>query len=146
MTIDPAAVDDVSPRETWTRLKADRESILVDVRTRAEWVLVGLPDLAEIGKQVATIEWQTFPEGRVDPGFADRLASELEAAGVAKEAELFFVCRSGARSKAAALAMTEKGFTRCHNVADGFEGPPDGNRQRGRVAGWKASGLPWVQS
>lgn len=146
MTINPAAVDDVSPRETWTRLEADGASILVDVRTRAEWVLVGLPDLAEIGKQVAKIEWQSFPEGRVDPGFADRLAAELEAAGVAKETELFFICRSGARSKAAALAMTEKGFTRCHNVADGFEGPPDGNRQRGRVAGWKASGLPWVQS
>jgi hypothetical protein len=30
-------------------------------------------------------------------------------------------------------------------VAEGFEGPPDANRHRGKVAGWKAAGLPWVQ-
>lgn len=146
LTSGPVAIEDVSPQQTWSRLKADGASLLIDVRTRAEWALVGLPDLAEIGKQVAKIEWQTFPEGRVDPVFADRLAAELEASGVTKETEIFFICRSGARSKSAAHAMAEKGFSRCRNVADGFEGPPDGNRQRGKVAGWKAAGLPWVQS
>lgn len=146
MGVEPDAIPDVSPEETWARLKADGSANLIDVRSRAEWTLVGLPDLAEIGKQVARIEWQTFPDGWVDPGFADRLASELEASGATKETSLFFICRSGVRSRLAARAMAEKGFTQCHNVADGFEGPLDGSRQRGRLAGWKAAGLPWVQS
>lgn len=146
MTIEPVAIADVSPQHTWAQLKADGRAILIDVRTRAEWTLVGLPDLAEIGKQVMRMEWQTFPDGWVDPGFAERLANDLIASGVTKETDLFFICRSGVRSRAAARAMTEKGFTRCHNVADGFEGPLDGNRQRGRLAGWKAAGLPWMQS
>jgi hypothetical protein len=45
----------------------------------------------------------------------------------------------------AAEAMTNAGYRRCRNVADGFEGPLDANRHRGRVAGWKAAGLAWVQ-
>jgi rhodanese-related sulfurtransferase len=55
------------------------------------------------------------------------------------------LCRSGARSRAAAEAMTALGYQRCYNVADGFEGPHDGERHRGQLAGWKASGLPWTQ-
>ncbi len=30
-------------------------------------------------------------------------------------------------------------------VEGGFEGPLDENNHRGRVEGWKARGLPWVQ-
>ena len=40
--------------------------------------------------------------------------------------------------------MTEQGFGPCYNVAGGFEGPPDGDRHRGTVGGWKAAGLPTV--
>jgi len=32
-----------------------------------------------------------------------------------------------------------------YNVADGFEGNPDGSGHRGQIAGWKASGLSWRQ-
>ena len=41
--------------------------------------------------------------------------------------------------------MAAAGFTRCRNVADGFEGPLDPNRHRGQLGGWKAKGLPWAQ-
>jgi rhodanese-related sulfurtransferase len=131
--------------EAWARLKDDAGSVLVDVRTRAEWAFVGLPDLAEIGKRVLTVEWQTFPDSRVDPAFVQRLAEVLEANGVAKDSELFFLCRSGGRSRSAAEAMSAAGYSRCRNVAEGFEGPLDAGRHRGQVAGWKAAGLPWVQ-
>ena len=140
-----AHVEDVPVKEVWVRLKGDPGSILIDVRTRAEWAFVGLPDLAEIGKRVLTVEWQTFPDNRVDPGFTGRLAELLNTAGVDKDAELFFICRSGGRSRLAAEAMQAAGFARCRNVAEGFEGPLDASRHRGRVAGWKAAGLPWVQ-
>lgn len=138
-------IDNVTVLDVWERLKGDRESVLIDCRTRAEWAFVGLPDLSGIGKQVWTIEWQTFPDNRINPEFAVRLSEALEAAGVEKEAELFFICRSGGRSRMAAQVMAEAGYTRCRNVAEGFEGPLDAFRHRGGASGWKVAGLPWVQ-
>lgn len=138
------SVDDVPAAQTWARLESDEASILIDVRTRAEWMFVGVPDLSPIGRQVVTLEWQTL-DGQIDPRFVDRLSSLLDQAGRTKDTQLFFICRSGARSRAAAEAMASAGFGQCHNVADGFEGPLDDSRHRGRVAGWKAAGLPWAQ-
>jgi rhodanese-related sulfurtransferase len=142
---DGVEIEDVPAEDVWVRLKDDEDAVLIDVRTRAEWTFVGLPDLSTLDKRVMAIEWQTFPDSQVDPGFTDRLGGLLEGAGVGKDAELFFLCRSGARSRAAAGAMADVGYTRCRNVKDGFEGPLDANRKRGQVAGWKAAGLPWRQ-
>lgn len=143
--VETVKIEDVPAEETWARLKADAEAVLIDVRTRAEWTFVGLPDLGALGKRVLTLEWQTFPDNRVDPEFVGKLCGLLEGAGVSKDTELFFLCRSGARSRAAAAAMAEAGYTKARNVADGFEGPLDAAQRRGQVAGWKAAGLPWRQ-
>lgn len=142
---DTVKIEDVPVDETWARLTADKGSVLVDVRTRAEWAFVGLPDLSTLNKRVITVEWLTFPDNRINPEFVERLNGLLEGAGVAKDAEVFFVCRSGARSRSAAAAMADAGYTRCRNVAEGFEGPLDPDQRRGQVAGWKAAGLPWRQ-
>ena len=136
---------DVDVREVWKRLTEDPSALLIDVRTSAEWAYVGQPELSSIGKRPILIEWQTFPDNRVDPAFVDTLSEKLAAAGADKQAELFFICRSGARSKMAAQAMAAAGFVACRNVADGFEGPLDASRHRGQAAGWKAAGLPWAQ-
>lgn len=138
-------IEDVPVSETWERLSADPRAVLIDVRTRAEWAFVGLPDLSGLGKRVLTQEWQTFPDSRVDPAFAQRLEETLEQTGTAKDDEIFFICRSGGRSRMAAEALSAVGFRRCRNVAEGFEGPLDANRHRGQTAGWKAARLPWVQ-
>ena len=143
---DEKAVDDVDVETTWQGLVSRPKSQLIDVRTRAEWSYVGLPDLGSIGKRPVLVEWQTFPDQAVDPRFIERLAGELKALGVEKDDELFFICRSGGRSLAAANAMAELGYRACHNVAGGFEGPLDDDRHRGSVLGWKAAGLPWLQS
>jgi len=74
-----------------------------------------------------------------NPRFGDQLAH------LPRDAAILFLCRSGARSRAAAIAMTELGFARCYNIAGGFEGDLDGERHRG-VGGWKAAGLPWRQN
>jgi rhodanese-related sulfurtransferase len=140
------AVDDVDVETTWQGLVSRPKSQLIDVRTRAEWTYVGLPDLGSIGKRPVLVEWQTFPDQAVDIRFAERLASELKALGVEKGDDLYFICRSGGRSLAAAEAMAELGYRACHNVAGGFEGPLDDDRHRGSVSGWKAVGLPWLQS
>ncbi len=139
-------IDDVPVRMSWDRLVADATAVLVDVRTKAEWSYVGIPDLSSVGKKPILVEWQTFPAGQVDPQFAAKLDGQLTAAGVAKDHEIFFLCRSGGRSKSAATVMAAMGYSRCRNVADGFEGPLDPWRHRGAAGGWKAAGLPWIQT
>jgi len=134
-------VEDVSPTQTWEVLQADPKAQLVDVRTDAEWNFVGVPDLNAAGKQTLLIPWQVYPTMQRNPSFADN----LRQAGVTADHSLYFICRSGARSMAAAQAAQAAGFPHAFNVADGFEGPPDGDGHRGQMAGWKAEGLPWRQ-
>ncbi len=131
---------DVSPAAAWSALTDGSRSVLVDVRTQAEWSYVGVPDLGPAGKQLVLVEWQTYPDGTINPDFVDQLA----AAGVEQDQPVYFLCRSGVRSIAAAEAATRGGWTAAYNVLDGFEGPPDGQRHRA-VSGWKVDGLPWVQ-
>jgi rhodanese-related sulfurtransferase len=131
---------DVTPAEAWAVLADDPGAILVDVRTAAEWSYVGLPDLRRLGKEVVRIEWQTYPSGAVNATFVE----ELEAAGVARQAPVYFLCRSGVRSVAAAEAATAAGWQLSLNVLEGFEGPHDAQHHRS-VSGWKVAGLPWVQ-
>lgn len=131
---------DVPPQEAYAALESDPAAVLVDVRTSAEWSYVGLPDLTGLGKRVLPVEWQRFPDGSVNEGFLD----ELRDAGVTEGAPIYFLCRSGVRSAAAAAAATRAGLGPAYNVTDGFEGPLDGQGHRS-VAGWKVAGLPWRQ-
>lgn len=139
-------IPDVSPQDAWQRLVENVEAQLIDVRTEAEWVFVGVPDLGSLNKRTVHAQWSSFPAQTVDPSFVEQLGAALDVAGLGQETELFFLCRSGVRSLAAARVMSEAGFVRCHNVTDGFEGPKDDALHRGRIGGWKASGLPWSQS
>ena len=133
---------DLSATDTYRLLTDDPEAVLVDVRTHAEWAYVGLPDLAALNKKAATVQWSTYPDGAPNRAFLD----ELAAVGIGKDTPVAFLCRSGARSVAAATAATSAGYTAAYNVSDGFEGPPDATGHRGGQGGWKAAGLPWRQS
>jgi rhodanese-related sulfurtransferase len=134
-------VENVSPDATWQALQQDPAAVLVDVRTDAEWTYVGLPDLSAAGKRPVLIPWQIFPAMAVNAGFMQA----VREAGLTPDHRLYFLCRSGVRSLAAAQAAQAEGFAHAYNIADGFEGPVDQAGHRGQVAGWKASGLPWVQ-
>jgi rhodanese-related sulfurtransferase len=136
---------DVSAEAAWQTLAADAEATLIDVRTVAEWHYVGVPSLESIGKAPIFAEWQSFG-GRPVPDFVPLLAAELEQRGISKDAPLIFICRSGARSRSAAIAMTAAGFTNCFNVGPGFEGPIDPQGHRNSLSGWRVSGLPWSQT
>lgn len=138
-------VEDVSVAEVWKRLQSDPTAVLIDVRSRSEWTFVGLPDLSALGKSVLTIEWQMFPENQINPEFGDRLKADLERLKAREDSTLFFICRSGGRSRMAAELAAASGYRSCFNVAEGFEGSLDGNGHRGTVSGWKAAGLPWQQ-
>jgi len=132
---------DITPVEAWQRLSNEARATLIDVRTQAEWMYVGVPDLASLDRQPLLISWQLFPAMNRNEAFAQ----QLEAQGVKRDDSLLFLCRSGVRSRAAAELMTSLGFTHSYNVSDGFEGPLDEGRHRGATLGWKASGLPWIQ-
>jgi rhodanese-related sulfurtransferase len=136
---------DIDVTVAWELLKSDPKAQLIDVRTAAEWTYVGLPDISDLGREVHTIEWQTFPSGAINPEFAAVTAGEMKRQGISPETPLLFLCRSGARSKSAAMAMARAGYTRAYNVAGGFEGNLDSEGHRGGVNGWKAAGLPWRQ-
>jgi rhodanese-related sulfurtransferase len=132
---------DISAAEAWERLKSNPKVQLVDVRTAAEWNFVGLPDLSTLGRQVHCVEWQAFPTGARNPGFVTEAGQTLDD----KDAPVLLLCRSGARSRAAAIALTAAGFGQAFNIAGGFEGDPDEEGHRGNRNGWKAANLPWRQ-
>src|SRR5262249_53458083 len=134
-------VENVPPVRVWEALQRDPKAQLVDVRTDAEWNFVGLPDLSSAGKQVVPIQWQGCPAMGRSSAFTD----QLQEAGFTPDHHIYFICRSGQRSLAAAQAAQAAGFPHAYNVAEGFEGAVDGNGHRGVAAGWKANGLPWRQ-
>ena len=123
------------PTEALTFLQENSDARLVDVRSKAEWSWVGrIPGAVEI-------EWLVFPSMQANPDFLGHLSLK-----VPKESPVMFICRSGVRSNQAAIAALESGYLNCFNVLEGFEGDKDSNGHRGVQGGWKAAGLPWVQS
>jgi rhodanese-related sulfurtransferase len=129
---------DVSPAEAYQRLLNNPSAVLIDVRTQPEWVFVGVPAV----ERLIRLSWQVFPSMQVNAGFV----GEVEQLGLSKDTEILCICRSGARSAAAASALAQAGYGNTWNVAEGFEGNKDAAGHRGTLGGWKAAGLPWVQS
>lgn len=132
---------DVTPQTTWEALAKNPSARLIDVRTQPEWSFVGIPDLSSLGKKVILTAWQVYPNMAVDPEFVGKVKTQLGE----QPGPLYFLCRSGARSRAAAIAMTEAGLGPCFNVSGGFEGDKDAASHRGQANGWKFAGLPWAQ-
>ncbi len=132
---------DATPEETWQILTENPDAVLIDVRTEAEWSFVGIPDLVAIGKKTKLVAIQYFPAMEVNPEFA----KQAEDTGIKKDAPVLFICRSGQRSRNAAIILTQRGYERSYNVAEGFEGALNGDCHRGDSGGWKFRGLPWVQ-
>lgn len=147
----PARAADIGladPQTAWADLAASDDALLIDVRTKAEWTFVGAPDLSRAAARLALIEWSRFPTMAPNPDFLADASAAVTETGAAR---VYFICRSGARSAAAAQALQAHlaGAARpvaCFNVIEGFEGDLDPSGRRGVVAGWKARGLPWRQT
>ncbi|MEO7053396.1 MAG: rhodanese-like domain-containing protein [Rhizomicrobium sp.] len=137
---------DLGSAEAWEMMAQDPAVQLIDVRTIAEWNFVGLPDLSSLQRRVHCIEWQGYPTMQPNPNFAADATEALQACGADSRTPILFLCRSGARSRAAAMAMTRAGFEKAFNIAGGFEGDLDTEGHRGEASGWKATGLPWRQT
>ena len=125
---------EVTPAEAWTLMQNAPGTVLVDVRTHAEWVWVGrVPNAVEI-------EWMHWPERTTNANFQQQLEAQVD-----KEALVLFLCRSAQRSHHAAMLAMQNGYTQCYNILEGFEGDTDHQKeQRGGVNGWRAAHLPWT--
>lgn len=138
----------VTPSEAWDLLKQDERSVLVDVRTVAEWTFVGVPDLSSLSRETIFVEWAQWPGMSPNVRFVEDLTEKL--AGW-QATTFLFLCRSGVRSLAAAEAVSQaysaKGLdVGCINVSTGFEGDLSSDKHRGGIGGWKVEGLPWRQA
>lgn len=139
MTDGAGHAGDVSPEKAADILKGTPGAVLIDVRTGPEWDNVGIPDPNTLPVKPIFLEWLLPPAMTPNPDFTDRLQAELAARGATASTPLLFLCRSGARSSAAATAATGLGFEHCHNIEGGFEGSPGLG-----LPGWKQAGLPWT--
>ena len=134
-------IKNISSRECFEKLSIEVNSQLIDVRTKPEWIYVGVPDLSSINKKVIFVSWQVYPEMGTNKFFENQI---LES-NIKKDDNLYFICRSGQRSHDAAKFLDSRSFSNCFNVIDGFEGNLNHERQRASIDGWQFNKLPWKQ-
>ncbi len=138
--VSPAAAKpvDVTSRGGLEKFSANATTaVLIDVRTRAEWNYVGVPDLAGSTRSRAWSNGRSSRACRSILSSSARFRRRLTD----KTVPLLFLCRSGVRSVAAAKAMSAAGYSTCLNVADGFEGPLDAQGKRGATEDGRQRGF-----
>ncbi|MBE9528066.1 MAG: rhodanese-like domain-containing protein [Proteobacteria bacterium] len=111
------------------------DTFIVDVRTVAEYIFVGHPDLPN---GVANIPLKFFPSWETNREFVPQVAARYK-----KSDTLIIICRSGGRAKAAATVLNIAGFDRTLYMTDSFEGALDEAGHR-TVSGWKVNDLPYT--
>lgn len=120
-----ADIPQVTNDAAWQLLVDHDDAVLIDVRTPTEWRAVGVPNTDELGRPARFVTW-TDESGEHNPQFAATATD-----GVDPDAPILLLCRSGARSNAAAELLSSMGYTHVMNVVGGFECPQDPG------AGWK---------
>ena len=158
---------DILSIEAYDMLNTVPNTYLIDVRTRAEYQLVGHAPMAylfpylfftdKISKNGETWEYKFTKKNKA---FLDEISKKFQ-----KTNNLLIICRDGERSIVAAKDLIKNGFKNVYNVKDGFEGPlfpsfedenrhkfyrqlalrnkiPDYNHRR--FYGWQWWGLPWT--
>ena len=132
-------------------LKDPQHTILVDVRTRPEYQLVGHPEGAyNVPVRFWSIQFGGKGYAEVDnPDFEKDLLAQFDP----KTDTLLLMCRSGNRSCSAANLEVKAGFSedKVYNVMGGFEGDRVKNKNSAyngqrKLGGWRNEGLPWTYS
>ena len=141
---------DLTPSESFEKVQADpQNTVLIDVRTRAEYVFVGHP----VGAYNLPVKYFDAPVGK--PGnkmvLNENFAKELAAKFDKEKTTFIFMCRSGGRSVDALNICVEAGYKadKLFNMVGGFEGGKIKNKNsaydgKRALGGWKNEGLPWT--
>ena len=118
-------IKNISAENCYSTIKENKDAYLVDVRTPYEWETFGRVDEDSFDAQYLELTLIN-EDGDENTNFLDQFNSY----GILKNSEIYFICKSGARSMHAALILESNGYQNLYNVEDGF------------VIGWKPSGLP----
>jgi len=158
---------DILSIEAYDMLNTVPNTYLIDVRTRAEYQLIGHPPMAYLfpyffftNKPTKKGENWTYQFNDKNKSFVQEISKKFQ-----KTNNLLILCRDGARSILAAKELIKNGFKNVYNVKDGFEGPlfpyfQDENKHKfyrqlakrnkipaynhRRFYGWQWWGLPWT--
>lgn len=164
MAIEPAKVPDEKRSAAGLHLTAVEAAamkratpskvLFIDVRSRAEAMLLGMPTLADHLVPVldfpAKWEWSA-DQGeylqQANPHFVQDIEKRLAKAGLSKDDPVILICRSGLRSNSAAGLLSLYGFKKAYTVIDGYEGDEaktGAHAGQRTVNGWKNANLPWT--
>ena len=118
-------IKNISAENCYSTIKENKDVYLVDVRTPYERETFGRVDEDSFDAQY--IELTLINEEGVEN---INFLNQFNSNGISKNSEIYFICKSGARSMHAALILESNGYQNLYNVEDGF------------VIGWKPIGLP----
>lgn len=119
-----AAAEEIDVRTAHERVKAG-ETVLIDVRTPAEWAATGVPE----GAQRITIF-----DAQGSGGFVEKALAALDGD---PDRPVALICRSGNRSRAATRLLRKNGFGQVTDVRGGMAGTPAES-----ALGWVEADLP----
>ena len=108
-------VIDINAKDSFFKLRRIKNSHLIDVRTPLEWNTTGIPDLSSINKSVFLFEW----EQNINEFFISKFQKTVSI-NFERNSFLFFICKSGVRSKVAAHLASISGYNHCYNISDGY--------------------------
>jgi len=144
-----AEIREVTPQEAFEMYLNDRGSVkILDVRTTAEYSLIGHPKMAY---NIPVQFWAgEYDSSRRDYPLAVNL--DFVAQGKSRfslDETILLICRSGARSRYAAKLLLDAGLLHVFTISEGFEGGKvkdlDNVFYSQRMKnGWRLSGLPWT--
>jgi rhodanese-related sulfurtransferase len=126
----------LKPREAYEFLQKHPQAVMIDCRSEVEYLYVGHPIPSH------HVAWNDGPDWDINPHFVGQVRKLTQST----ERPVLLICRSGQRSVAAGVELEKSGFAEVYNVLEGFEGPLDESRHRGRLGGWRKEGLPWEQT
>jgi len=102
---------------------------------------VGVPDLR--GRPPGALRRvAAFPSMAPQSRFRGPTSARSLLPARRQETPVLFLCRSGGRSRAAAIAMGAAGYSNSFNVAGGFEGDLDAERHRAAAMAGRRLAFP----
>ena len=122
-------IKQLTSKEIEDYIKSNPNSVLLDVRTKEEWIADGKPDGEKMGLKIHFLTIQF-----ADKSFNQNFIEDFKKLNFQKDTEILTMCMGGVRSQAAAELLTKENY-KCVNISDGFLGNPESG-------GWKNSGLP----
>lgn len=143
--------------EAYELVKAHpKETLFIDIRTRAEVEFLGMPTVADANiPYMLGDDWSSWDDAKNEfkmspnSNFLTAVEQQLAKKGLNKESKILVMCRSGHRSSKAANLLAKAGYKNVYSVVDGYEGDKakEGDMKGQRVVnGWKNSHLPWSYS